>query len=174
MKKKIEYRKLSIWREVYMDYKVLPNMGYCFSPEFMLLFSYRVQNRLRNIPVLGSIFAKVLGIITTIFTACDISSNARLEGGIIIVHAIGIVIGPKVIIKSGTRILHQVTIGGKFGEMPVIDNNANIYVGAKILGNITIGKNASIGANAVVLNSVPDNALAVGVPAKLKISKRIL
>lgn len=62
----------------------------------------------------------------------------------------------------------QVTIGFSFdGELPVIGNGVRICPGAKIFGNITIGDNAIIGANAVVIRDVPENAIVAGVPAKV-------
>lgn len=72
------------------------------------------------------------------------------------------VIGDYVIIGSG------VTIGGRSGkyEVPVIAERAVIGSGAKVLGPVTIGKHASIGANAVVLNDVPAFGVAVGIPAR--------
>jgi serine O-acetyltransferase len=73
------------------------------------------------------------------------------------------VIGDDVVIASG------VTIGGRSGDeaVPVIGTGAFIGSGAKIIGNVKIGKYASIGANAVVLKDIPDYAVAVGVPAKV-------
>lgn len=61
-------------------------------------------------------------------------------------------------------------IGG--GVAPTIGKNVTICAGAKVLGGVTVGDGAVIGANAVVLSDVPANALAVGVPAKIKISNR--
>lgn len=64
--------------------------------------------------------------------------------------------------------LQHVTIGGRVGPgVPVIGDNVRIGSGAKVLGGIRIGNYAQIGANAVVIKDVPDNATAVGVPAKI-------
>lgn len=66
---------------------------------------------------------------------------------------------------------HQVTLGGTGHEKgkrhPTIGNKVTIATGAKILGNIKIGDNSKVGANAVVLNDVPPNATVVGIPAKI-------
>ena len=70
-------------------------------------------------------------------------------------------IGKKVLI------FQQVTIGVKDGKKPKILDNVTICCGAKVLGGITIGNNAVIGANAVVVKDVPDNAIVGGVPAKI-------
>ena len=60
-------------------------------------------------------------------------------------------------------------IGKKYsgGEFPTIGNNVKISTGACVLGDIRIGNNVTIGANAVVLKDIPDNCIAVGVPAKI-------
>jgi serine O-acetyltransferase len=79
------------------------------------------------------------------------------------------VIGDNVIIRQG------VTIGNRLVEAPedapIIGNNCNIGAGAKILGNVVIGDGASIGANAVVIKDVPANAIAVGIPAVIKLKQ---
>jgi serine O-acetyltransferase len=75
-------------------------------------------------------------------------------------------------IGANVWINQQVTIGyavDKDGvaKVPRIEDGATIYAGAKVLGNVRVGRNAVVGANAVVLKDVPDNALAVGVPARI-------
>ena len=86
-------------------------------------------------------------------------------------HGMGIVIGETSIIGDNVTIYHGVTLGGvslaKGKRHPTIGNNVLIGAGAKILGNITIGDNSKIGANSVVLKAVPENSVAVGIPAKL-------
>lgn len=64
-------------------------------------------------------------------------------------------------------ILHQVTIAGKDDGAPIIGDNVLIGAGAKLIGNIKIGNNVKIGANAVVTKDIPDNAVVVGIPAKI-------
>lgn len=76
-------------------------------------------------------------------------------------------IHPRAKIGRGVMIHHGVTIGGKSlrsGGVPVVGDNVYIGAGAKILGNITIGDDSLIGANAVVVKSVPAGSLVVGVP----------
>lgn len=81
---------------------------------------------------------------------------------------------PKAVIGEDCKIFQGVTIGSKWskasclGEAPRIGNNVMIGAGAVILGNITIGDDSIIGANAVVTHSIPKNSLAVGVPAIIK------
>lgn len=65
-------------------------------------------------------------------------------------------------------LIHQnVTLGDKNGGRPTIGDNCVIYAGAKILGDIHIGNNSIIGANAVVLKSCPENSTLLGIPAKI-------
>lgn len=82
-------------------------------------------------------------------------------------HYFGIVIGSGAIIGDYCKMYQQVTIGQKNGKFPQIGNNVTIYPGAKIIGDIKVGDNAVIGANAVVLDDVPENAVAVGIPARI-------
>ncbi len=101
----------------------------------------------------------------------DIHPAAEIEPGVVIDHGIGVVIGATATVKSGTVIYHGVTLGAKricSGKRhPDVGRNVIIGAGAKILGPIRVGDNSVIGANAVVLNDVPENCLAVGIPARI-------
>ena len=92
--------------------------------------------------------------------------------GLRIYHGDGIVIASGAVIGRGMTIQHQVTIGNRIGHegelgCPTIGDDVFIGVGAKVLGAIRIGNNVRIGANAVVLHDIPDNATVVGIPAKV-------
>jgi serine O-acetyltransferase len=104
-----------------------------------------------------------------------ISPRSEIGPGLKIEHSGGVIIVGK--LGRECRISHQVTIGHiggfKGGGVPTLGDNVYVGAGAKILGDITIGNNVKIGANAVVITNVPDNAIAVGVPAKVKFSKII-
>lgn len=98
----------------------------------------------------------------------DIPLNCRLGGGLILTHPNGIVIHPEAEIGVNCLIFQQVTIGmGTVPGLPVIGGHVDIGAGAKILGGIRIGDHAKIGANAVVLQDVPANATAIGIPARI-------
>lgn len=98
--------------------------------------------------------------------------NARTGNSINIQHYNGIVIGEKVIIGDNCTIYHQVTIGQKNGEYPIVGNNVTIYPGAKVIGKIVIGDNSIIAPNSVVINDVPSYSVVSGNPAKvIKIGK---
>lgn len=99
-----------------------------------------------------------------------ISLHAKIGKGFMIGHYGGIWIGP-VTIGENCSIAHEVTIGiggkGEFRGVPTIGNNVYIGPGAKLFGKISIGDNVAIGANAVVSKSIPENAIAVGNPARI-------
>lgn len=113
--------------------------------------------------------------------SCYLSPQAVVGKDLMFPHPTGIVIGDGVIIGDGVTIYQGVTIGagrvgdGAKGLYPIIGDGVVIYAGAKIVGNIKIGNRSVIGANAVVCRNVPDDALAVGVPAKVReYARRIL
>ena len=83
----------------------------------------------------------------------------------------GIVIGETAKVGDDCIIYHGVTLGGvstaKTKRHPTLKNNVIVGAGAKILGNITLGENVKVGANSVVLRDVPDDSVAVGMPARI-------
>lgn len=105
-------------------------------------------------------------------TGIEIHPGATIGEGLFIDHGMGIVIGETAEIGNNVTLFHGVTLGGIGGEKgekrhPTVCDDVLIGAGAKILGPITIGRGAKIGANAVVLEDVPAYATAVGVPAKI-------
>ena len=86
--------------------------------------------------------------------------------GLMLGHGFSIMCVAKKIGKD-VSIFQQVTIGYSHSGCPTIGDNVWIYAGAKVLGGVTIGNNVVIGANSVVTKDVPDNAVVVGIPAKI-------
>jgi serine O-acetyltransferase len=105
----------------------------------------------------------------TVITGADIPINSNILGGLLIPHPNGIVIHPLAKIGVNCLIHQQVTVGvsRKSLQAPVIEGHVDIGAGAKIIGDITIGKHALIGANAVVTKDVPEYAIVAGIPAKI-------
>lgn len=104
-------------------------------------------------------------------TGIEIHPGARIGRRFFIDHGMGVVIGETAEIGDDCTLYHGVTLGGttwnKGKRHPTLKNGVVIGAGAKILGPITIGENAKIGSNAVVVKDVPDNATAIGIPARL-------
>ena len=101
----------------------------------------------------------------------DIHPGAKMGSGILMDHATGIVIGETAVVGDNVSILHEVTLGGTGKDVgdrhPKIGNGVLLGAGAKLLGNITIGECAKVGAGSVVLIDVPAHMTAAGVPAKI-------
>ena len=95
---------------------------------------------------------------------CYIPPSAKIGKNVEIAHGNGIVLNIHSVIGDGTLIYQNVTIGNGGGQ---IGKNCVLGAGCVILGNRIIGDNVKIGANAVVLQDIPDNATAVGVPARI-------
>lgn len=101
----------------------------------------------------------------------DIHPAAKIGHGVMFDHATGIVVGETCVIDNDVSILQSVTLGGTGKECgdrhPKIREGVMIAAGAKIFGNIEIGKGAKVGGGSVVLDNVPPHTTVVGVPAKI-------
>lgn len=118
-----------------------------------------------------SLVYKVLYKLVQILTGIELPCEVVIGRNFVIDHFGGVVISGYAQFGDDCRIRNGVVVGLKNVHepiAPVIGNNVDIGAGAKVLGNIRIGNNVVIGANAVVLTDVPDNSLAVGVPAIIK------
>lgn len=131
-----------------------------------LLHLLRVANsaRQRGLPLLPS----VIGRTTRLIYHCEVSYMANIHPSTRFPHkALGVVVGDDVVVKEGCTILHNVTLGGRGGPgMPTVESDVLIGAGACVLGPVTVGRGAIIGANAVVVANVPAGATVVGVPAR--------
>lgn len=127
------------------------------------LSSFLWRHRLRTAGRWVSYVARFL-------TGIEIHPAARLGRRLIIDHGMGVVIGETAEIGDDVYIYHQVTLGGTSIEAvkrhPTVGNNVIIGAGAKVLGAIEIGDGARIGANAVVIATVPAGTTVVGIPAR--------
>lgn len=129
------------------------------------------ENRIPFIP-------RLLQALNRIIFSCETPPNPKVHPSVVFLHnGLGMVIHEKCSIGKDTCILQNVTIGGNRGKSrlykgdkigaPIIGENVFIGAGASVLGPVIIGDNAQIGAGAVVVNDIPKNAVAVGVPAKV-------
>ncbi|MBL7197258.1 MAG: serine O-acetyltransferase [Candidatus Omnitrophica bacterium] len=144
--------------------------------EIILLYSglhaiifYRITNFLLKLKI--PILPRAISQFTRLLTGIEIHPAARIGRGLFIDHGMGVIIGETSIIGDNVTLYQGVTLGGTGKETgkrhPTIGNNVVIGAGAKILGNISIGDNSYVGANAVVIKDVPSNSTAVGVPGRL-------
>lgn len=130
---------------------------------------YTINNSLIRKPfsLLYKVLFKLVQILTGVEVPCEVSLGENFK----IDHFGGIIISGYAVIGNNCRIRNGVVIGLKDVSCPcapVLGDNVDIGAGAKLLGKITIGNNVKVGANAVVLCDIPDNSIAVGVPAKIK------
>lgn len=131
----------------------------------MAMIWYRLMQwsrRYRLVP-LEMLFNKL----NTMFCNCIIGRGAEFGPGLVFIHATGIVINGTVKAGNNLHLEHQVTIGAERREAPQLGNDIFIGAGAKILGSITIGDGAKVGANAVVVKDVPAHSTVVGIPAQV-------
>lgn len=132
----------------------------------MRLYRFGHRCHKNNIPLLPGLISRYMRVVYSI----DLSCSTEIGNGTSFVHnGLGCVVNPNAIIGDNVRVLQNVTIGGR-GEgrgVPIIGDDVIIGCGACILGGVKIGNGCKIGANAVVLTDVPDNAVAVGIPARI-------
>ena len=123
------------------------------------------------------IVARVISQFSRFLTGIEIHPKAKIGKNLFIDHGMGVVIGETSEIGDNVTIYHMVTLGGispsinsdsqrEIKRHPTLMDNVVVGSGAQILGPITIGKNAKVGANAVVTKDVPDNAVMIGIPAR--------
>ena len=125
------------------------------------------------------VLARLISQVTRFFTGIEIHPGAQIGRRLFIDHGMGVVIGETCRIGDNVTIYQGVTLGGTGKEKgkrhPDIGDNVLIAAGAKVLGNITINANVNIGANSVVLNSVPSYSTVVGIPGHIvkQVGRRI-
>lgn len=174
---------ISLWQKIKEDFglpkKNDPALNSNFEvffnyPGVWAIFYYRIANILykKNFTKL----ARFISGISQIFTNIDIHPGCNIGRRVFIDHGFGVVIGQTSVIHDDVLIYQGVTLGGvslSHGKRhPTIQSFTTIGAGAKILGNITVGKHAKIGANSVVVGDVKANCTAIGVPAKVIREKR--
>lgn len=116
--------------------------------------------------------ARIISQIARRKTGIEIHPGAKIGKNFFIDHGMGVVIGETAEVGNNVLMYHGVTLGGTGKEKgvkrhPTVEDDVIIGSGAKVLGPVTIGKGAKIGANAVVLQDVPPYATAVGIPARI-------
>ncbi|HLG43841.1 MAG TPA: serine O-acetyltransferase [Nitrospirales bacterium] len=133
------------------------------------LLAYRIAHWLH---VLGVPFIpRAISQLARLLTGIEIHPAAKIGRGFFIDHGMGVVIGETAQIGDHVTLFQGVTLGGTGKERgkrhPTLGNHVVVGAGAKILGGIRIGNNVKIGANSVVLKSVPANSTVIGVPGRI-------
>jgi serine O-acetyltransferase len=145
-------------------------------PGFHALVFHRLSHGLWRLGL--KLVARFLANVGRILTGIEIHPGARIGRGFFIDHGIGVVIGETAEIGDGVTLYHDVTLGGIAPSIdsaaqrgakrhPTLMDNVIVGSGAQILGPITVGRGARVGANSVVLADVPSCATVVGIPARV-------
>jgi serine O-acetyltransferase len=136
-------------------------------PGFQAVVAHRLLHFLHarlHIPILPRFLAHIVRW----WTGIEIHPGARIGRGVFIDHGMGVVIGETAVVGDDVTLYQGVTLGGTGKEKgkrhPTVEAGALIGGGAKVLGNIVVGRNARIGAGSVVVHDVPPGATVVGVP----------
>ena len=136
---------------------------------FLALLAYRLAHWLKGhrVPFLPRAISQLARWLTGI----EIHPSAKIGERFFIDHGMGVVIGETAEVGDNVTLFQGVTLGGTGKERgkrhPTLGSHVVVGAGAKILGGITIGDNVKIGANSVVLKSVPPNSTVIGVPARI-------
>lgn len=142
------------------------------APGFQALALYRLRRWLGEGrgPLLAALDL-IIGRLAQILTGADLSPRAKIGPGLVIGHAVGVVIGEGAVIGRDGVILHGVTLGiagrGPQRGYPSIGDRVYVGAGAKVLGKIQLGDDVVVGANAVVTRPAPGRAVLAGVPARI-------
>src|SRR5215208_3229992 len=135
-------------------------------PGVHALLAHRVAHALRGAGV--PVAPRAIAYVSRSLTGIEIHPRAQIGDGLFIDHGMGVVIGETAELGENVTMYQGVTLGGTgfaTGKRhPTVEDNVTIGSGAKLLGPITIGHGAKIGANAVVIHDVPPNATVVGNP----------
>jgi serine O-acetyltransferase len=142
-------------------------------PGLHAVWSHRIAHRLWRMRL--KLLARLLSQLTRWLTGIEIHPGATIGKRFFIDHGMGVVIGETAEIDDDCTLYHGVTLGGTSWEKakrhPTLGKNVVVGAGAKILGPITIGDNARVGSNSVVVKDVPAGATVVGIPGRIVLAK---
>lgn len=142
---------------------------FLFYPGIKALFFHRIAHFFftRGIPLLP----RFLSEFSRFLTGIEIHPGAQLGKNIIFDHGMGIVIGETAVVGDSVILYQGVTLGGtsirKEKRHPTLEEGVVVGAGAKVLGNIVVGKASRIGANSVVIQNIPEGSTVVGIPGKV-------
>lgn len=138
-------------------------------PSLHAMAFHRLANRLHRMGV--PLIPRLISQFSRFLTGIEIHPGATIGRRFFIDHGMGVVIGETAVVGDDVMLYHQVTLGGTGKDTgkrhPTLENGVVVGAGAKILGNITVGSQARIGAGSVVLRDVPARATVVGIPGRV-------
>ena len=139
------------------------------NPSFLAIYCYRRSHQFYASSGWRRLLSRAIWRYAVTHCGCDIRSYAKIGARCHFPHPVGVVIGSDAVVGDDVTIYQNVTLGLARGTngFPTIKNDVTIYAGASVLGDITIGEGAIIGANAVVLDDVHARGVAVGAPARI-------
>jgi serine O-acetyltransferase len=158
-----DLRAKALWRYERADWKAIVKVVLADGTAAMLYYRLMQWSRKYKLLPLEMLFNKLNGVCCS----CIIGRGADFGPGFVLLHSQGVVINGQARGGSNIFLEHQVTIGAERNQNPVLGNDVYIGCGAKILGAVTVGDGARVGANAVVVRDVPAGATVVGIPAQV-------
>lgn len=142
-------------------------------PGVHAVWAHRVAHRLWTTSPVMHPLARAVSQLARFATGIEIHPGATVGPRLFIDHGMGVVIGETAVLGSDVMLYHGATLGGRSlsrgKRHPTLGDRVTVGAGAKILGAITVGDDASIGANAVVVKDVPATGVAIGVPAVVRV-----
>jgi serine O-acetyltransferase len=156
-------RAKAAWCYDRADWKAIVKVLLTDGTAAMVLYRLMQWSRKWRLVPLEMLLNKLNGVCCS----CIIGRGAEFGPGFVLIHSQGVVINGQVRGGSHVYIEHQVTIGAERRQSPLLGNNVFVGAGAKIIGTVTIGDGARVGANAVVVHDVPAGATVVGIPARV-------
>ncbi|WP_199224394.1 serine O-acetyltransferase EpsC [Serinibacter arcticus] len=142
-------------------------------PGVHAVWAHRLAHRLWVTSPLLHPAGRAVSQLARFATGIEIHPGASIGPRLFIDHGMGVVIGETAVLGADVMLYHGSTLGGRSlsrgKRHPTLGDRVTVGAGAKVLGAITIGDDASIGANAVVVKDVPAGAVAIGVPAQIRV-----
>ncbi len=175
---------MGFWRDIRCDYQAVFERDPAATNALEVIFTYpgfhaillhRIIHNLWKVRI--PLIPRLLSHIGRFLTGIEIHPAAKIGEGFFIDHGMGVVVGETSEIGKNVTLYQGVTLGGTGKERgkrhPTLGDNVVVGTGTKILGAIAVGNNVKIGANSVVLKSIPDNTTVVGVPGRITKKKII-
>jgi serine O-acetyltransferase len=158
-----DIRAKAMWNYERADWKSLLKTLATDGTGAMVLYRLMQWATTRRLTPLALLFNKM----NSVMNNCIIGREASFGPRLVLIHATGVVINSEVRGGADVHIEHQVTIGASRRRAPVLGDGVFVGAGAKIIGDVHVGDNVRVGANAVVVHSVPPHCTVAGVPARI-------